>query len=511
MRLVLFFAVILALLRGGSESGWLANKLILMTLGVLALGWSWFLLVPKRSLKLALGDRTRQRRILRWVVATPAPAATKLLARYLLGLNEQANGCPGDAEATYRSILVDCEGKLDPGFESTVRQHLADTVEARGRHEEAAAERERASAVIRDENETWLRLQARGKLLEDEHRHAEAVAVFERSFELAPPNKAIRDRATMHLVLSSFNAGRPAETVRWAEAVIELDPHGPFNSMARRMAAVGCNNLGRLNDAEHHARLACELAPSAKERAESLALLGDYVMRSGDLDESERVAWEAESILPGQIRMPWVVIGTIEQHRGHYGQAIRAFEHSRTISIGHIPAINRRADAAIDKELAVLYADLGRGDEALALIARAEPELTGDPKLGVTLDAAAALVHALGHDRDRALARVESAEQGRTNVPEDSLTQRSALYLLGRAALALDEPERAGAFLCEYLDRGPDSIYQPYAWYHLGECRRRLGDEAGGLECDRQAGSARFGTLWERLARVRLAAAGVAV
>ncbi len=482
MWLIFAVAIGLALARGGPEVQWLAPYWFLVYLGAIALIWLWFILVPKVSLKLAGGDRDRQRRILRWVVNTPFQGGVKVYARFLLGKSEQVGRHYDEAETTYRSILGDGEGGLDPGFESAVRQHLADTIDALGRREEAAAERERAAEALRDTKETVLGLESEGKLLDRQHRYAEAVELYEKALELAPLDQtAVRTSILMHLTLSSFNAGRPADTVRWAEAAIAMAPDGPLSHGARRMAAVGCSNLGRLDDAERHVRDAIERAPSDDQRAESLALLGDYVMRRGDLDEAERIAREAEAILPGKKRMPWIVLGMIDEAardtmktRSGYSSTPRRsrWATSRPSS--------RRTDAAIDTELAIFHAELGHGDDALALIVGAESEFAGDAKLVVSLDAAAALVHALGHKRDRALARIASAEEGRARVPQDGTTQRAVLYLLGRAALLLDEPRRAEGFLREYLDRGPDPVFHAYAWYHLGGCRRRLGDESSG-------------------------------
>jgi hypothetical protein len=90
-------------------------------------------------------------------------------------------------------------------------------------------------------------------------------------------------------------------------------------------------------------------------------------------------------------------------------------------------------------------------------------------------------------------------------VPESLATRKGALYILGKAALENDEPERAKEFLHAYLDLNPDPLYRPYAYYHLAECRRRLGDKAGGRAFDVQAASTHFGTLYERLSRERLA------
>jgi tetratricopeptide (TPR) repeat protein len=487
---------------------WLAPFGIVLglALGLAAMYWFWFIFIPMASLKLAGNNPDRQRRILQCVVNTPSPGSIKILARFLLASNNQVATNYAEAEALYRSILLDAAGDLDPGFESVVRQHLADTVEAMGCPEEAAAERKEAAASLRGTEETVLGLQAQGKLLQRDHRYAEAYATFERALAIAPARpKAVRSELMMHLVLSSFNAGRSSDTVRWAEAVIEYDPQGAVIDMARRMAAVGCSNMGRLDDAERHVRVAIELAPTAQKRAESLALLGDYVMRRGNLDEAVRIAREAEALLPGQKRLPWIVIGGVAKERGHLEDAIRAFEHANTISMGHIPAMNRRAAAAIQKDLAVMYAELGRADTARALIHEAERELAGDPKLSITLDASAALVHALLHERDLALARMAAAEERRKTLPGDSGTHRAALYLLGRAALLLDDPECCEHLFRAYLELKPDPLYHPYAYYHLAECRHRLGDLAGAQELDTKAASTHFGTRWERLASERLA------
>ena len=104
-----------------------------------------------------------------------------------------------------------------------------------------------------------------------------------------------------------------------------------------------------------------------------------------------------------------------------------------------------------------------------------------------------------------------SAEEGLKIVTDDGTAQRAALYLMGRAALRLDEPESAESFLRAYLELNPSPIYLPYVHYHLAECRRRLGDEAGGRALDQKAAAAGFGNQWERLARERLAAEAAAV
>ena len=125
------------------------------------------------------------------------------------------------------------------------------------------------------------------------------------------------------------------------------------------------------------------------------------------------------------------------------------------------------------------------------------------------MDAAAAVVLAVAHQRDQALAHIDSAERKRQDVSQDVAIQQSVLSLIGWAALAIDEPERARPSSAHIVDLPPDSIELPYTWYLLGGCRRRLGDEAGGRECDAKAAATRFGSVWEHRARERLAAEGV--
>jgi Flp pilus assembly protein TadD len=97
------------------------------------------------------------------------------------------------------------------------------------------------------------------------------------------------------------------------------------------MAALGYNNLGQLDDAERHLRIAIDFATSPRNRAGPLALLAACVMRRGDLDEAERISHEAETLLPGKQRLPRKIIALIEKARGHLEEAIRALEHSNTL------------------------------------------------------------------------------------------------------------------------------------------------------------------------------------
>jgi tetratricopeptide (TPR) repeat protein len=313
----------------------------------------------------------------------------------------------------------------------------------------------------------------------------------------------------MQLILSSNNAGKPADTVRWAEALIALDPRGTHSDGARRMAAIGYTGLGRFGDAERHLRTAIEQASFPEKRAEALAQLGQLALSQGRLDEAESHARAAESLRPGKVQLPWLVIGQVAKARGRLEQAVQALEHACTIDLSHIPAQNRRGRAAIHRELATLHAELGRGDVALALIAEAEIELAGDRIEEIILDAAAALVHAFRRERGLATARIDAACDGRMPEIEDQTSRQVMLILVIRARLLIGDIAQAESLLHELLAVGLAPPSYPFAYYHLAECRRRAGDEEGAREFDSKAASTQFGTRWEQLARQRLAAESI--
>ncbi len=480
-----------------------------LLIGLWAATWLWFVVMPQKSLALARGDTELQRRLLELIVNTPLATGAKIHARYILAGNYQVARRYSCAEALYWSILRDNEGVILPGFESLVRQNLADAIEALGRREDAQTQRDRAVEVLRRGGGTIVDFQAQGKLFDREHLYDEAVAAYKQALAAyPPPNKTVAATLMIHLVLSSNNAGRPADTVRWAESLIGLDPHGPHAGRAQRMAAVGCTKLGRSDDAERHLRSAIERASSPKDRADLLAQLAGCVFRRGNLDEAERMACDAEAMAPRTQVLPWKIIGRIERARGRIEEAIQALEHCSDISISHVPTQNRRVTAVIQRDLATLHAELGRGDVALSLICEAEIELSGDRQQEMLLDAAAALVHAFRKEPDIARNRIASALDARTILPEDRGNQQAVLYSLSRAALLIDEPERAESFLNAFLELEPEPVSRAFAYYHLAECRRQAGDIAMANDLNIKAASTRFGSRWEFLARDRLAAEG---
>ena len=57
-----------------------------------------------------------------------------------------------------------------------------------------------------------------------------------------------------------------------------------------------------------------------------------------------------------------MIIGHVEEARGHLEEAIRAYEQAQLVQMGHVPAQNRLMAAAIQRELALLHAELGEAE-----------------------------------------------------------------------------------------------------------------------------------------------------
>ena len=495
MWFILFFAIALTLVRAEQEDAGLRHLWPCLLIGPIAGMWLWFVFIPQKSLRLVGRDPDRQRRLLECIVNTRCPPELKIHARFILAASYQVARDHARCESLCRAILKDNASTIDPGFESMVRQQLANAIDALGRNAEAVAERERAATILVGANTSVLKHQAQGKLFDSEHKYDKAVAAYHAALSVhPPPNKLVSTSLMLQLVNSATRAGRPLTAVRWAEAAIKLDPAGLHSDGARRMAALAHSKLGQFDDAERHIRTALERASSPTTRAVTLAELALLGIRRGELDHAEQLAREAEAIIPETQRLPWKIIGKVEKARGRLEAAIQAYEHANTISLSHIPAQNRRLTALTHRELAILHAELGQGETALALVSDAESVLAGDPKQDVLIAAAAAFVHASRHEHDLALARIDAAQSGRASFDEDRSALQSVLILLAQAALLIDEPGQAESFLNEVVDLGPDPISHACVYYLLAECRRRTGDVAASRELALKATETQFGT-----------------
>ncbi len=295
--------------------------------GCCLLTWSWLIVVPRISHRLAFGNPKLQRRILACVVHSPFPPAAKVHARFVLATCDQAANRHAAAEVLYRAILSDNAGRTVPEFEAIVRQRLGETLDALGRPDAAQSESTRAAAALDRSPETVLTMHTRAKLLEREHHYADAYSAYERAFALATPKEQAKGFELMaRLSRCAMRSGRAADSLRWANAVLDGDPKGPFSAPAAMLAANAAVSLGKLDDAERYARGAADLSRTDQQRADALALVANYQTRRGNLEDAERTARAAAELAAGQQRLPWATLASIAAQRGCFDDAITAVE-----------------------------------------------------------------------------------------------------------------------------------------------------------------------------------------
>jgi tetratricopeptide (TPR) repeat protein len=490
----------------------LAVVLLLVLLGLLHL--VYFSILPRRAIKREK-DSERLRGYLERVVATPSlfgPAA-KLVARHALAKIYFGNRKYAEASTHYGLMLEALSGSFHRGrnksLEASIRRQLADCLEAVGQVEDAAQEREHSAELLDHAPEDTLAQLTHGKLLQRQNRHEEAYAAFQKALELAPIARTkVRIECMVHMLLAAYNAGRPSDCLHLANEAIELGATGVFLRSARKMAAVACGSLGRLEESERHYRHAYDAAAAEHDTgamAEIAGWLANCLWKRGKLVEAKEACSRAVAMDPKAARVSLSVEADIFHDQGRYDEALAAVARCKEIGPLVTPSAERRVQAIRALGTARILAECSRGEDAWIHIQQALEVLKDDAKLGLMCEASTAWVlAAMGHAEDsRRLAA--SVENRLSSFKEDPSTCRSVLYDLGMAACASGDYLVGVKRWTLYMTQSPDPIYHPSGHFHRGECFRCLGQLIEANHDYRAAVAMNFDTHFTRLARRRLA------
>jgi tetratricopeptide (TPR) repeat protein len=476
----------------------------------------YFVLLPRLAhLRYRERDPERLRRYLEGVVATPSLLGPlpKLVARESLAGIYLSRGQHAEVVTHFRAGLESMSGwwlSTDSlhSLEANFRVRLADSLEALGRVDEAAAERRRAKEGVDRAEPDALRYSTRAKLLERQNRYEEAYAEYQRALDLTPAFETLfRIECMLHLVLTAQNAGRPADCLRWAEEAAALGAKGMRLRVAHRMAGVACGDLGRLEESQRHIRLAYEVAAIDNDRpamAEILAQLAECLYRRGQLVEAEEAVARAAAMDPQAERMSLAVGAVILAGRGRYDDARAAMERFREGRPFSIPRDERRIRAVCSLDRARLEAECGRADDAWRHLQEARAELGNDAKFELKCRGALSWVLAIRAEAGESLRLAVSLEPRLADFERDPATCRGVLHDLAMAACARGDHAAGVDYWTRHLALGPHPVFRPNALYHRGECHRHLGrlDEA---RADYEAAVAMdIDSHFSRLARRRL-------
>jgi tetratricopeptide (TPR) repeat protein len=475
----------------------------------------YFVRLPQWAIiKHSHSDPERLRRYLERVLATPSllgpgmkiVARTGLVGIYLL------SGKHAEAAAHCRAILAalassrhrDRHGAL----EADTRRRLADCLEALGQHEEAEEERRRAEEELRLAPSDSLRHSTKGLFLERQHHYEEAYREYQKALELTPlSNVPVRIDCIMRLVLASHKAGRPTDSLRWAEEAITLGASDWFFVSAHRMAAIACGNLGRLDESEEHYRKAYDAAASAKktpEIAEILGSLASCLCKRGKLIEANETCIKAAAMDPKGKRMSLAVQSQVLRAWGRYDESLAILAAYKDAGKVVIPDLERRLIAVCVLDTARIEAECGRADAAWQHIQEALAVLRNDAKLGLKCDAVCCWVLAargLADESERVSSEVETRL---SDFEDDPSTRRGVLHDLGMAACVRgDHHAGIDCWTC-YLGLSPDPVHQPTALYQRGECYRQLNQLTEARNDYRAAVAMNLDTHHARLAQQQL-------
>lgn len=450
----------------------------------------YFVTLPARAIKkYGESDPERLRRYLERVVASPTLTgdAVKLFAHGALVGIYLPRGQHAEAAAHCRANLKCLEVLRQytqyNALEADTRRRLADCLEALGQVQEAAQERRLAEQGLSEATDDTLRHLTQGTLLERQHRYEEAYAEHLKALELAPvSNVAVRVDCMVHLVLASYNAGRPVDCLRWAEEAIATGATGRHLRSAHRMAGVACGNLGQLEQSEDHTRKAYEAAEQENNKpamAEILGSLADCLRKRGKLTEAYETSTKAAAMDPKGIRISLAIQSHILREWGRFDEAIAVL--GRHLESGQlvIPDLERRIRAVCALDTSRIEAECGRADDAWTHIEEAREILANDAKLGLKCDGAAAWVLAARGLADESQQLAAEVQSRLVEFERDPSVCRGVMFDLGMAACRRGDDQAGIDCWTRYLSLSPDPIYNTTAHFYRGECflnRRQMAE-----------------------------------
>ncbi|MCS6862770.1 MAG: tetratricopeptide repeat protein [Abditibacteriales bacterium] len=469
----------------------------------------WLLLLLPVAARVAMlgGDRARARRILERVVAAPSlwGERGKLEVRFRLAWLYLEEKRFADAIEQCRAIL---QRRLKPAVEANVRRRLADCLEAAGKVEEAHAERRQAAGLVAAAPDDAEKFLSQAQMLEEQGQHAAACEAYERGLALIPRwNDAARKTMMVKLALCAYHAGRPDAALRWAEEAIALKPDPMMLMLAHSAAGLAYSTQGNLEAAENHRQQAFQLATALgnqDQAAHFLVQLADVQMKRGKLVQAVQACEQAAGLSLKVRRQARMLQAECLRLWGRLAEARETLEQASRAPGLPVPSAERRAQAVIALQLALIAAEENQPQTAFGYLKQATAELQKDEKLSLVHEATAAWILALLNRREEVEQKIAHIEARLPQFVHDRVTQGLCYGLLGQATFDLQDFERSQGYWERYLALQPDPVVEPIGWYHLGECRRHVGDRETAKAKFQQAVNLGIDTHHTRLAQQRL-------
>jgi tetratricopeptide (TPR) repeat protein len=468
------------------------------------------------------GDRDAIRRVMRRVLAVPSLFGgdlkyplTNTLAQF-----ETAAGHPEEAEQLCRRLM---DGPLRKSFRAPLRVVLAQALEAQGRDDAGAAERELAERELAAlEGRGWGRarkdlslLVARAENAEARGQDAEAAELYERAVKtLTRLQRLSRQTLRYHAGVAALNAGQPERARECVQALARttgiLAPMIPGLGQAVTLATGRWGELLIYSETLEH--LADDpSAPLADDAA--VAALGSAATgrrQLGQIDEARRLVDRARTRWgTREGPLPYAAAGAaaeLARESGDTPGALAAVDEARqslAATPGSPTALGRLA-AAYESSRAQALAVDERWTESLA--AADEVRRLGGLNLRIrgTADVLAAIALARLGRHDEASTRAAAVREVISAFPEDPRLRSALTGGLGGYEQAMGRPAEAAVLFEASLAGVVERSERPRLLFRLGECHASLGERAKARQCWQEAVGFGPGWLYARRAQEAL-------
>lgn len=452
----------------------------LLLLAVLAREFYCFAWLPARAhVAFARGRRAEARALMERVAGTWSVFGrkAKLETRFRLSWMYLADGDAARAADQCREIL---SIRLRPAAEANIHRRLADCLEAGGHQEEAAAERERAIAIVATGGDDTLTAISRAGLLEQQRQYAEAVLAYEQALEKVPASLT-RQRAELkvRLALACYQAGRAEDAVRYAREALAEGPGTTMLMIAHGTAGLGLAALGRPGEAQAHREQALDIALRLGNKgaaAQYLVQLAASHLAAGELVRASQQAERAAGLSLESRRPARLLQAECLRAWGRWDEARDTMLQAREAPGPPVPSDARRSAAIIDLGLALVEIEAGRCGAALARVENARESFGADARLVLWSDALRTLALAVHGRHDEARALMDGVLLRLPDLKDDRPTQLTVIGALARAALEIGQMERSRELWREWLAESPDPVWRPQGLYCLGLVEEGLGN-----------------------------------
>ncbi len=420
----------------------------------------------------------------------PFQVQTNTFARYRLMQFYKVQTRYEDAIAQGRQIIA--TRGLSPDLEKEVRAEIPICLDFLGREEAAAIEREAIDTDAGSEEPTsFIGWRAHGKALDKQNRFLEAADAYAKALDYVTPDSTEgRNELFLRLVLSMTNADKHDVALEWAKRALDAGVSGKGRYQIHRLAGQSCANLGRFDESLEHTKSAAKIAHDSGNLEminESLAGLADLHNRRGELEQAAKLALQAEAGAPGGAQLPIAIHAMVFRNQGQFAEALERFKQAAKVGVKASAFHERKMQAALNRSIAMIQAELGQVDEAWENLTSASADAGDDPRLAPLCESAWVPLIALRGDRELAISRCDQAIEQLERESPGASVRLDCLEALGCGMLTIQDLSRAKICWERFLATTHPPIAEPAGYFFLGECHRQSGDLSAARECYERA------------------------